>query len=297
LFHLPISFRSLAVGSLASKLRVLTYEVTNAKKLWAELQTLLLDHINTPLRREWYESCFAKNLALAESEALALGVSCKGIIGTLKDRAPKRGDARIYIRGNFQREAYTQISNSRRFWMNVEERHRTKQSRWKLVLPPRIAASRATGMFKRLSALVSPRVVATVARTHWNGWCTKRRFQLVGPCVFHCSISCYDAVEHYPFCVVFKSLLQRVLHLPIIDTFQNFLMLDHRLWSDDRLVVTSIAHYALYTAFNAAGLLGHHATEFWLDFMERQCYFAARGHARSTRALKIAMANCHQWWI
>ena len=169
LFHLPVSFRSLTVGSLASKLRVRTYEITNAKKLWAELQTLLLEHVNTPLQREWYESSFAKNLALAESEALALGVSCKGIIGSLKDRAPKSGDARIYIRDNFQREAYMQISKSSRFWMNVEERHRTKQSRWKLVLLPRIAASRATGMFKRLSTLVNPRVVATVARTHWNG--------------------------------------------------------------------------------------------------------------------------------
>ena len=224
---------------------------------------------------------------MADLDARALGVSCSSIQRALLKRALQRNDGQTYVRQHFQREAYNQIAQSQRYLLNVEERHRMKQRRWKLELPPRIATSRAQAMFKRVSTLVSPRITAAIARTHWNGWCTRRRFQGVGACVFNCSASCYDAFEHYPFCAVFKELLRRFLHIPVFNNFQDFLMLTHSLWSDDRVIAGAIAHYALYSAFNAARLSSGRDAEHWLDFMQRQCYFAVQGHKRSSNAFRM----------
>ena len=65
-----------------------------------------------------------------------------------------------------------------------EVRLRSKLERWALPLYPRLRAARAAAVTARLSKLASPRVLAAVLRTWFNGWCTKLRFQCKGSCVF-----------------------------------------------------------------------------------------------------------------
>ncbi len=245
----------------------------------------------------WFNQCHVKVLANARTEAASVGVTHKTIVDALRPRSPQDRKSRdLYIRANYQKEAYEQLIRKGQDNLNVEERHRVKQKRWNLQLPPRIAVVRAVSLFKRLGTLVKPRVVSSVARSHWNSWCTRRRFQQEGACVFHCSPSAADSIEHYPFCRVFVSFVDNFLHLPRMASLQDFLLLDHRLWSDTRLVVAALGAHALYTAFNHARLHGPHTVESIQDFMQRSCYLAVRNHARSSAAFATAVNNSRHWW-
>jgi hypothetical protein len=57
-----------------------------------------------------------------------------------------------------------------------------------------------------LGSQVPPRVQAAVFRTLWNSWVTERRFQrrrsVKNVCVFKCSITAEDSLEHYCRCPV-----------------------------------------------------------------------------------------------
>ena len=61
--------------------------------------------------------------------------------------------------------------------------------------------------------LLPPRVGAASLRTAWNGWCTNKRFQGRGSCVFGCG--CFvqeDSIEHYAGCRYCVSFLRERLH-------------------------------------------------------------------------------------
>ena len=297
LFGLPASFISLHAMALASKLRVLAFEAREAEKMWQELQKYLFeDSFVPPLPLEWYQQCHCKVLADARSSAASLGVTHASILESLRSRAPDTDNVAKFIRSNYQGEAYAQLMRRGDNSIIVEERHRQKQKRWKLQVPARIGAVRAVGLFKRLPTLVRPRVAASIARTHWNSWCTRRRFQQEGPCVFGCSAGALDASEHYMWCPVFRDLVVNFLHLPQIASVQEFLLLDHRLWSDRRLIVAAIAVHALYTTFNHARLSGPRTNHYLLDHMQRSCYHAVANHGKSSIALTVALGNTRMWW-
>ena len=297
LFGLPASFTSLRSLALASKLRVLAYEVPAATAMWKQLQNCLDECVGLPLAAEWYHQCHCKVLAEAASLASSFGVTHATITSALLSKAPRSDDVAQHIRSNYQKEAYEQLLKKGCDQIIAEERHRNKQKRWNLTLPARIGAARAVSLFKRLEALVRPRVLASLARTHWNGWCTRRRFQQEGPCVLACSTKAADSIEHYIYCPVFRAVLDSFLHLPRFSTMQEFLLLEHRLWSDTRLIVSAVAVHALYTTFNHARLSGPGAKEYLEEYMQRTCYHAVLNHSRSQAALKVAMGNSRNWWM
>ncbi len=299
LFGFPASFPSLQIFALASKLRCLAFEVRDADRHIREITEAWVsgEHALPPLPYSWYAASHAQVLIDARQEASRLGVTHGSIMQALAAQAPTgREDRDNYVRKHYQREAYNQLLRLGPLKLNAEARHRKKQHRWQLELAPRLRALRAVTLFKRLSPLVRPRVLASVARAHWNGWCTRRRFQQCGACVFQCTPSAADSIEHYAFCAVFGRLAESFLHLPKIATMQMFLLLDHRLWSDQRLIVTALAVHALYAAFNHCRLLGPHTREHILDYMERSCYNAVLNHPKSARALHLALSNSRNWW-
>ena len=92
-------------------------------------------------------------------------------------------------------------------------RLRHRLGRWGLDLFPRIAAQRCMLMLRRLARLVAPRVWAAVYRTLLNGWCTSRRFQQAGSCVFGCR-HYEDSIDHYLGCPALARFGRDSLRLP-----------------------------------------------------------------------------------
>ena len=265
--------------------------------MWHNLQRALCSRPDLPLVAEWYQQNHCKILVEARDTAALYGVTHDSIVWALLANAPQAGDANKHVKSNYQREAYRQLLQKGPDRIVAEERHRKKQRRWVLQVPARIGATRALTLFKRLPLLVRPRVVTSLARTHWNGWCTRRRFQQVGCCVLGCSVRADDSIEHYLHCPVLKEMLANFLHLPRFTSMQEFLLLDHRLWSDSRLIVSAVSVHVLYTTFNHARLTGPHSRECLHDYMERSCYHAVLNHKRSQAALNLAMSNSRNWFM
>ena len=295
LFGFPVAFPSLKVSAIASKLRVLAYEIKDADSMWSELWELLLDTPIPPLPKEWYDNCHVRVLLDARKLAASYGVTHKTIVEAIRSRAPHGSCQNLFIRSQYQQEAYKQLLKRGDWKLDAEERHRYKQKRWKLHLTPRMGGVRAASLFLRLGKLVRPRVLASILRTHWNGWCTRRRFQQEGCCVFRCSGTASDSIEHYPFCTIFRAFLENFLHMPRFESLQDFLLLDHRFWPDNRLSVAAIAIHSLYAAFNHARLSERQSASYWHDYMSRICYHAVMNH-RSRNALSLAISNTRGWW-
>jgi len=297
LFGLPASFVSLRSMALASKLRVLAYEVPHAEAMWQQLQRLVDECKDLPLPAGWYHQCHCKVLSEAKATATSYGVTHESITSALSSTAPSGGDLAKHVRLGYQREAYKQLLNKGLDRTIAEERHRTKQKRWKLIMLPKIGAVRAVSLFKRLPELVRPRVLASLARTHWNGWCTRRRFQQEGPCLFSCNPRASDSIEHYMYCPMFRNMLDKFLHLPRFTSMQEFMLLEHRLWSDARLIISAVAVHVVYTSFNHARVSGPRSQGYWEDYMQRTCYHAVLDHSKSQGALKMALSNSRNWWM
>ncbi len=118
----------------------------------------------------------------------------------------------------------------------------------------------ALTLFPQLSKLVSPRIMAAVIHTMWNGWCTHRRFQVDNSvCLFGCgAASNEDSIEHYVFCSVFRNFLECFLKTGHFLAIDEFLLLSHVGWDDRELKNRDFAVCALYKAHNrmrTSGLL------------------------------------------
>eukprot|EP00973_Karenia_brevis_P075912 10546902-Karenia_brevis.AAC.1 len=68
----------------------------------------------------------------------------------------------------------------------------------------------------------------------------------------------------------------------------DLLLLDHKLWSDQRLVLSAIAVHCIYTAFNYVRALGSLAEVDLQDFFQRAAYHAIKGHRGSSNSLSVA---------
>ena len=129
----------------------------------------------------------------AVKEAKDIGVTNEIVKAALIAKAmAKAVDEQEYVKQHFQRQAYEQILLRGTDRQAAHDRFRCKMKRWQTLLVPRIQAERARGMMIRLGQLVRPRVFAAVWRTLWNGWCTRRRFQHEGSCMFGCSNTARD---------------------------------------------------------------------------------------------------------
>ena len=117
----------------------------------------------------------------------------------------------------------------------------------------------------------------------WNRWCTARRFQEDGTCVFGCPGEAQDSIEHYAHCPSQVSFARTKLHIPAehSGSLQAFMCLNKNV-DDDLRAILVINLYACYAARNA--MKHHHDPQACFNVAECMLQFAKQavfGHAKS----------------
>ena len=236
-------------------------------------------------------------LQRAITYAHSLGVTGSSVSAALLSRTHRSSNGgQDLVQRDFQREAYKQLLRVGPDRLDGKERLRKKIERWRVPLPPRVATDRIHALLFRLGPLVRPRVHAAVWRTLFNGWCTRRRFQQHGACLFQCNAHAADSIEHYVSCRFYMDLRSAALQLLPISDASRLQMVFHRTWSDDRLILEAVAMFSLYTTYNQIRTHGFVSAEVCADGLVQSCYNAVRNHGRSTTALSRArMRNGCIW--
>ena len=90
-----------------------------------------------------------------------------------------------------------------------------------------------------------------LVRTWLNGWCTKRRFQQKGACLF-CHLE-EDSIEHFSCCRLVRKVGQRLTGIPQrVDDRLDFLLLDNSSSLQGLTFTKQVAYlHALYNAHNS----------------------------------------------
>ena len=208
------SFPSLMHLSISSRLRLATFEnlVRGGLKLRTKARTLKETMAfsaqclgRTQLWFSWFSAGILQDLLSCYEQISQAGLS----VETLKEKAagPQDDeDSLPHARGkrmkrDFQKTVRRELDL--RFEVNPVSRMRFKLERWNLPGFPGRTAERFVRALSQLKEHLPPRVCAAILRTAWNGWCTKRRFQSLGACVFGCGAFLQaDSVEHYSGCRV-----------------------------------------------------------------------------------------------
>ena len=108
-----------------------------------------------------------------------------------------------------------------------------------------------------LGSRVPPRVQAAVFRTLWNSWVTERRFQrrrtVKNVCVFKCSITAEDSLEHYCRCPVVLRVGRNSLRIdyPPQEGLNIWTLNSYWVEREDIMCRLAILVYGTYTAFNS----------------------------------------------
>ena len=155
------------------------------------------------------------------------------------------------IRKNFQKTLTKELK--KKVKIDQVSRARFKLARWNLGGYPGKTASRFIKAMERIKSLVPPKVCAAVLRTAWNGWCTARRFQGHGLCVFGCK--CWiqeDSIEHYANCSISTTFIRKHLGYRHDLSRGSLVALGthYAMPSDEDLLRLALWNFALYKAFN-----------------------------------------------
>jgi hypothetical protein len=112
-----------------------------------------------------------------------------------------------------------------------------------------VVARRLVHHLPRLGKLVAPRVISTILRTLYNGWCTARRFQGSSCCKLGCPYQGTDSIEHYAQCK-HTTALRNKLGLPA--TFHSLLGFIGGIkeQTDAQRTLNSLVVYAVYSSVN-----------------------------------------------
>ena len=172
----------------------------------------------------------------------ALGGGVTGPFTEQQDKIVRKNTQKWLVRRILSRDGYC-----------AEQRLRGRLERWRLAGPAeRIARTvlRQLGVLKRL---VPPRLRAATLSTILNRWTTDRRMRHIRghqrPCVFGCSPTARDSVEHYFYCHVFRGWATSRL-----GTNAASCSLAHGLlavnMTDQQLKVQAVMTYVLYRAVN-----------------------------------------------
>jgi len=160
-----------------------------------------------------------------------------------------------------------------------------------MALVPRLRASRAAAVATRLRRLVAPRVISAVTRLWMNGWCSRRRFQGHGPCIFGCRYG-EDAIDHYCRCTKLHEYGCSRLRLPraadMDQRAMEFMLLEPRSsLPDDRLVRRALLVTAAYRLHYRArhGQPVNADPEYLRRALNQAAQEAAIGHPRAMRIL------------
>ena len=189
-FGIGAGFRTISLTSSAAKLRLMRDIGPKAILNRAEsLRLAQVDSFSRPFGK-WHQCAYVETLCTNWNMFKRQGISI---------------DASI---ANFQSVSRLMIAQKLAPF-DLEERIRSKVMRWHFKDAPRHVAARLVKNFETLSGKVPPAVISTYLRALWNGIPTSRRmatlrdFQMV-PCVFKCSITAADSLEHYCRCPKLK---------------------------------------------------------------------------------------------
>ena len=256
----PFQFQNLSHTSLASKLRVCTFEPQLV--LQNMHSDLLFAFANLRFKRSkwdsWYNQSYVLNLVHARLQADSLDIterSIRDIFAKTSRQNQQASSAETLFRRRFQALVSDQLSA--RAGYSSEGVLRRKLARWRIAgVPEGTLTRRAVRILHRAFALVPARVAFVLFRSWFNGWCTARRFQNRSAlCRFGCesgsAAGCHDSIEHYAHCKAVRAFAADILHLPhqVVGSLQGFLCLSAGL-DDDTLTLQLLLLYAVYTATN-----------------------------------------------
>ena len=284
------AFPSMRLTALAAKLRVFRLEDGDFLARKADLlEGIAFGEHRCAEWREWYWSCLSMVLCDSSQEASALGVSSRAVDTRIQSMHPS---ATASVRRKlYQKTAYAMLLPVQSD--NPENRMRHKLTRLNLSDPIGNVTRRALRRLSNAFRLTTPRVAIILFRSLWNGWCTARRFQEEGSCVFGCPGEAQDSIEHYAFCPVQVSFARDRLHIPAQHTaaVQSFLVLGHNL--DDTLQTMLLLNlYCCYSARNA--IKNHVEPRAQQNLHECMLQFAHQGtfgHSASQRVLASSGAR------
>ncbi len=106
-------------------------------------------------------------------------------------------------------------------------------------------------------------------------------------CVFGCSATAEDSIEHYAHCQAVRLVACRYLRLGPPEQFglEQFLLVDADGIDDSALTCRAVLVYATYMATNYYRLQGGTGVAIAAEAIEQQCKNAARGHKACSNAL------------
>ena len=148
---------------------------------------------------------------------------------------------------------------------------------------------RALKVMKRLKGLIPPGVTAAILRTWFNGWCTRRRFQLKqdNKCMFGCDDE--DSVEHYSCCKQVERWSVRELRCEACDSAivrrRSFLLLGSELISDDALIIGALRIAAVYRVHNSVRHSGSRSSLRAISALSQAIKDVAMGSNRCARLI------------
>ena len=255
---MPQDFANLEVISLAARFRVAHREAANAGGLKSQQAVRRLDSLFASTDfiarggrwREWFTHSQYHNLEEAKRQMLGKGISIQSVEAGLGSDMPRPhtvAQTKKLAHG-VQKAARSALTLA--LHESPEARLRSKLERWPLPLFPRLRATRAAAITCRLRKLAPPRVLAAVLRTWFNGWCSQRRFQAKGRCLFGCSLG-EDSIEHYMRCSKLhlhaRDRLKLPLHMANDARGLSFMLLDSpSMLPDAQLTIRALLLAAAY---------------------------------------------------
>lgn len=284
-YGFPISFTCLQWLAKASQLRAYIWDPATANKdhlqHFAGCLRAKIDCPSMPYTKvawqDWIGRCFVLRLESNYKEFISNICSIDTIFERLACSAqrPYSEETLAAIKAGFQRAAYDELCSRQPY--DPEFRIRGKHVRWKLGdtskhahirdtlqgtgrrvirLTPAWQARRSLHNLRLLASLCTPRVQAAAFGTIFNRWTTARRFQqrqrASNICVFRCSPTAEDSLEHYARCVYTRELASRYLRLDPEQhaNLHSFNLCSTAVNTEEDLVCTAILIYAVYRGTN-----------------------------------------------
>ena len=304
-FSFPTAFKCLKIVTWASQLRTAYFESVSERGSWdvrvkaSKLWESLLDSDRYRERKEWnswYMSSFVLQLDKAMKAAEAISINPSQVYRTLFKKHLQSGcdraAASIGVRQELQKTLYQALLKHPSNMPNHDMRIRHKMEIWNSQIPEGILSRRFAQNYVRLAALVQPRVHAACWRAAWNGWCVDYRFRNISgrwwtkPCIFNCSPTAEDRIEHYCRCPHVTGFAYRYLGIqPSACHLGNFLLIESDM-SDDALTLFAVLVYAVYRTFNQARHTDYVLSKQQLyDMLEENAKTGVRHHGKSTAVL------------
>ena len=258
---------------------------------WKSLQSCMrqTEHFGRLAEWEsWYQNSFCKTLVENVRWCNSKNITVNSIlddIGTVDNHGVD--EAFCKVKREFQKNALKAIKKVDA--PDPVERIRHKMERWRGITygisgNPGQYSNCMARRIKSLASLVTPRVQAAVFTTMWNGWCTHRRFQqralASNKCVFKCSQTSEDSLEHYCRCPTVLRVAKHYFHF----AYPKELALD--LWTlnsywldiDDNFRGLALLVYGAYMAFNTIRHNGISDSNQAYQCIMQHCKLGCGGH-------------------